>query len=55
MKKPAKGDKSEILPSRTAMTRIVKGDTYQRSINNYAKKAPSINTSMPSIFSMGRL
>ncbi len=40
-KKPKKEVASEVLPSRTAMAQIVKGDPYYRSINNYAKKTPA--------------
>jgi hypothetical protein len=41
MNKPKKQSKAEMLPSRGAMATIVKGDSYQRSMQNYAKKTPS--------------
>lgn len=40
-KKPAKSTASEVLPSRHALSQIVKGDPYYRSMNNYAKKTPA--------------
>lgn len=40
-KKPAKSVSSEVLPSRHALSQIVKGDPYFRSISNYAKKTPA--------------
>jgi hypothetical protein len=54
MSRAGKGIKSETLPARNAMTSIVKGDIYNRSISNYAKKAPSITTMTPSILMIGR-
>lgn len=55
-KKATKPAKSEMLPSRTARTTLTKGDTFQRSMNNYAKKTPSGAGAigMPSIIAMAR-
>ena len=33
--------REEILPSRSAMAQITKGDPIYRSMNNYAKKTPA--------------
>lgn len=33
--------REEVLPSRSAMTQITKGDPIYRSMNNYAKKTPA--------------
>jgi hypothetical protein len=35
-----KGSKSQMLPSRHALTTLTKGDPSQRSIQNYAKLTP---------------
>ena len=32
-------DKQEVLPSRFARATITGGDTYNRALNNYSKKA----------------
>jgi hypothetical protein len=37
-----KGSKSEMLPSRSAMTQLTRGDPAQRTIGQYAKKTPSM-------------
>jgi hypothetical protein len=39
--KPSKQIDQEVLPSRQALTKIVKGDPYYRSIQNYAKVTPT--------------
>lgn len=37
-----KGSETEVLlPNRRAVNRLVGGDTWERSINNYAKVTPS--------------
>ena len=56
MKKPKKPAKSEILPSRHALASLVKGDPMQRTMNNYAKKAPSGANALGlgSLLTMGR-
>jgi hypothetical protein len=36
-----KGGQQEMLPSRHAMSQLVGGNPYQRSLNNYAKLTPS--------------
>lgn len=43
-----KGTQQELLPSRMAMSRLVRGDPMQRTMNNYAKATPSMEES-PSI------
>jgi len=40
MKKGGKPNKEERLPSRFARSELTGGDMVQRSMNNYAKKAP---------------
>jgi len=40
-KPKGKHSREEILPSRSAMTQITKGDPIYRSMNNYAKKTPA--------------
>lgn len=48
-----KGSKSEVLPSRHALTQLTKGDTFQRSMNNYSKKSPaSMENQTANIFGM---
>jgi hypothetical protein len=56
MKKAKKPAKSEILPSRMALTSLTKGDSMQRTMNNYAKKTPSSAAAFgfPSLMMMGR-
>jgi hypothetical protein len=39
--KTSKQVDQEVLPSRHAMSKIVKGDPYYRSIQNYAKVTPA--------------
>lgn len=39
-----KGSKSEMLPHRSALAQLTGGDTYQRSLSNYAKKTPGMVT-----------
>ncbi len=48
-----KGSKSELLPSRHALTQVTKGDTFQRSMNNYSKKTPArLDVQTPNILGM---
>ena len=49
-----KGAKEEELPSRFAKAQLTGGDLYQRTMNNYSKKAKGLSMNGPSIFSMGR-
>ena len=51
-----KGHKSELLPSRHAMSELTKGTAQQRSYQNYAKLTPSganAPTDYQSIIDMG--
>lgn len=52
VKNIGKGAREEVLPSRYAKAQLTGGDAFQRSMNNYAKKAPSMKDS-PSIMMMG--
>lgn len=58
MKKPPKNNgkpsKQERLPSRFARAELTGGDMVQRSMNNYAKKAPKAEDS-PSLMFMGKM
>jgi hypothetical protein len=36
-----KGDRSETLPNLHTLSQLVHGDSWERSINNYAKVTPS--------------
>lgn len=52
-----KGGGQEMLPSRGAMSMLVKGDPVQRSMSNYAKLTPSgmsAPTSYQTIIDMGQ-
>lgn len=42
-----KGSRSEILPSRSALSKLVRGS--QATINDYAKAAPNVVQSGPDI------
>lgn len=42
MKCCGKGSREEDLPNRFARATITKGDPMQRAMNNYSKKAPSM-------------
>lgn len=53
MKGKGKNSKQELLPSRHALTQLTKGDTFQRSVNNYSKKTPAaLDVATPNIFGM---
>lgn len=54
VRRTGKGSKEEDLPSRFARTQLTGGDLYQRSMNNYAKKAPGADDEFPNIFEMGQ-
>lgn len=47
-----KGSQPEMLPNRHAMSRLVRGDLVQRSMNNYAKLTPGVGQETPSIVDM---
>lgn len=51
IKNVGKGSCEEELPSRFARTTLTSGDTINRAMNNYAKKAP--RPEPISIFMMG--
>jgi hypothetical protein len=36
-----KGSQQELLPNRHAVNRLTGGETWERTINNYAKVTPS--------------
>jgi hypothetical protein len=47
-----KGSQQEILPSRTALSKLVRGP--QTTVNDYAKATPNVVQSGPSINDMER-
>jgi hypothetical protein len=50
-----KGSKSEVLPNNRTVSRLTSGDTWERSINNYAKVTPSGNTDAPDVMEMSQV
>jgi hypothetical protein len=44
-----KGSSSQVLPNRSVLNSLSKGDPADRSISNYAKAAPSIVQNGPNI------
>lgn len=52
-----KKDKSEVLPNRRTVSKLVNGETWQRSLNNYAKVTPSGENALnaPNINEMNRV
>lgn len=40
-----KGSKQEMLPSRAALSNLVKGDPMQRTLGQYAKATPTMDES----------
>lgn len=49
-----KGSQQEFLPNKHALFRLSGGDPAQRSVSNYAKAAPSVVRSGPSIVERSR-
>jgi hypothetical protein len=51
-----KGSASEMLPHRSALTRLAGGDPLKRTVNNYARATPSGANALdaPSIVGMGK-
>jgi hypothetical protein len=41
IRQSGKGSQQELLPNRHAVNRLTGGETWERSINNYAKVTPS--------------
>jgi hypothetical protein len=44
-----KGSRSEILPNRSALSKLVRDPAQQRSVNDYAKATPNVVQNGPSI------
>lgn len=53
VKNKGKGGGQQILPSRTALNTLTKGDPAQRSMNNYAQQTPGIDNASPDVTQMG--
>ena len=56
-KHEGKGSKQELLPNRHAMNRLTGGETWERTMNNYAKVTPSGESalSMPNVLDMAQV
>jgi hypothetical protein len=52
-----KGGRQELLPNRQAINRLTGGETWERSINNYAKVTPSGENALdvPSVLEMAQV
>jgi len=52
-----KGSQQELLPNRHAVNRLTGGETWERSINNYAKVTPSGENALeaPSVLEMAQV
>lgn len=48
-----KGSQQELLPNRSALSKLVRGPAQQQSVNDYAKATPNVVQSGPSINDMG--
>ena len=57
IKQKGKGGQQELLPSRTAVNRLTGGETWERSVNNYAKVTPSGENAIetPSVLEMAQV
>lgn len=44
-----KGASEQTLPNRSALNSLTKGDTFSRSMNDYAKATPGPETDAPDI------
>ncbi len=49
-----KSAQSEILPHRSALTRLTRGDPAQRTMGQYAKATPSMTNTAPFQFMAGQ-
>ena len=52
-----KGSRQELLPNRHAVNRLTGGETWERTINNYAKVTPSGEDALeaPSVLDMAQV
>jgi len=57
IKQIGKGSQQELLPNRHAVNRLTGGETWERTINNYAKVTPSGENAkdMPSVLEMAQV
>ena len=57
IKQIGKGSQQELLPNRHAVNRLTQGETWERSINNYAKVTPSGESALtvPSVMEMAQV
>lgn len=57
IKQIGKGSQQELLPNRHAVNRLTGGETWERSINNYAKVTPSGEsaTEVPNVLEMAQV
>jgi hypothetical protein len=56
-RRAGKGSQLELLPNQRTLSRLVSGDTFERSLNNYAKVTPSGENALetPNIEDMSRV
>jgi hypothetical protein len=57
IKQVGKGGQQELLPNRHAVNRLTGGETWERTINNYAKVTPSGESAVkaPSVMEMAQV
>jgi len=57
IKQKGKGGQQELLPNRHAVNRLTGGETWERSVNNYAKVTPSGENAIetPSVLEMAQV